>query len=78
MKTLLTSVALVLAATSFVSADPSKGEVKTLVVPAGMILAQMSPDPMVHPFFAMCKGNSKDVSRVILANGDKVYTFTCR
>lgn len=76
--TLALLAALALAAPAI--AGPNSGKTMTLTVPAGKHLAFMSPDPMLHPFVAMCKGGVKlrETKRAVQPDGSTVWTFTCR
>lgn len=74
--TRLTLLLLALAAPAH--AWPNSGKTFTLTVPPGQTLASLSSNPLVHPMWEACKGPAGKVTRVILADGTKVYTGVCR
>jgi hypothetical protein len=74
------ALALIVALAAPAIAGPNSGKTMTLTVPAGKHLAFMSPDPMAHPFVAVCKGGVKmrETKREVQSDGSTVWTFTCR
>lgn len=55
-------------------AGPNAGQVITLTFAPGQPFATSS----VHPFVAACGGPAGKATRVIEADGTRVWTFTCK
>lgn len=56
---------------------PNSGATLTLTVPPGKHLADVSPDPLVHPLWALCGGPAQARSEK-QADGSVVWNVRCR
>lgn len=76
MKHLILPLILALAAPAH--AWPNSGATKTLTVPPGKHLADVSSDPLVHPLWALCGGPAGKTTREKQADGSTIWTMRCR
>lgn len=71
-------ILLLLALAAPAHAWPNSGKTFILTVPPGKHLADMSPDPLMHPLWALCGGPAGKTSREKQADGSVVWNVRCR